>query len=86
MAKIEDILIQMKKNPSDVRFSDLSKVCIHFFGLARQKAGSHHVYKTPRQGDPRINIQNYKGKAKAYQVKQVLLAIEKSEVEHAAEK
>ena len=30
MAKIEDILIQMKKNPSDVRFSDLSKVCIHF--------------------------------------------------------
>ncbi len=86
MAKIENILIQMKKNPSDVRFSDLSKVCIHFFGLARQKDGSHHVYKTPWQGDPRINIQIYRGKAKAYQVKQVLLAIEKLEVEHAAEK
>jgi hypothetical protein len=86
MAKIENILIQMKKNPSDVRFSDLSKVCIHFFGLARQKDGRHHVYKTPWQGDPRINIQNYSGKAKAYQVKQVLLAIEKLEVEHAAEK
>jgi hypothetical protein len=43
------------------------------------------VYKTPWQGDPRINIQNHKGKAKAYQVKQVLLAIEKLEVEHAAE-
>lgn len=86
MAKIEDILVRMKINPSDVRFSDLSKVCIYYFGQARQKDGSHHVYKTPWQGDPRINIQNHKGKAKAYQVKQVLLAIEKLEVEHAAEK
>jgi hypothetical protein len=83
MAKIEDILTRMKINPSDVRFSDLSKVCIYYFGQARQKDGSHHVYKTPWQGDPRINIQNHKGKAKAYQV---LLAIEKLEVEHAAEK
>jgi len=31
-------------------------------------------------------MQNNKGKAKAYQVKQVLLAIEKLEVEHATEK
>ncbi|MDO9230845.1 MAG: hypothetical protein Q8M86_06135 [Syntrophales bacterium] len=86
MAKIEDILLQMKRNPSDVRFSDLSKVCIYYFGQARQKNGSHHVYKTPWQRDPRINIQNHKGKAKAYQVKHALLAIEKLEVEHAAEK
>jgi hypothetical protein len=86
MAKIEEILINMKRNPSDVRFSDLSKVCIYYFGKSRQKDGSHHIYKTPWQGDPRINIQNHKGKAKAYQVKQVLLALEKLEVEHAAEK
>lgn len=86
MAKIEDILMQMKNSPSDVRFADLSKVCVYYFGRAQQKDGSHHVYKTPWQGDPRINIQNYKGKSKAYQVKQVLLAIEKLEVEHAAEK
>lgn len=86
MAKIEDILLQMNISPSDVRFSDLSKVCIYYFGRPRQKDGSHHVYKTPWQGDPRINIQNHKGKAKTYQVKQVLLAIEKLEVEHAAGK
>jgi hypothetical protein len=86
MAKIEEILIRMKRNPSNVRFSDLSKVCIYYFGKVRQKDGSHHVYKTPWQGDPRINIQNHKGKAKAYQVKQVLLTIEKLEVGNAAEK
>jgi hypothetical protein len=86
MARVEDILQQMNKNPSDVRFSDLSKVCIYYFGRPRRKDGSHHVYKTPWQGDPRINIQNNNGKAKAYQVKQVLRAIDKLEVEHAAEK
>jgi hypothetical protein len=40
----------------------------------------------PWQGDPRINIQNSKGKARAYQVKQVLLAIEKLEDDHVFEK
>jgi hypothetical protein len=33
------------------------------------------VFKTPWQGDPRVNIQNKKGKAKVYQVRQVLKAI-----------
>ena len=80
MAKIEDILLQMKRNPKDVRFTDLCKVCENFFGEPRQSASSHRIYKTPWQGDPRINIQNHKGKAKAYQVKQVLLAVEKLEV------
>ena len=85
MAKIENILLQMRNNPADVRFADLSKVCNYYFGDPRQRGGSHLVYKTPWGGDPRINIQNEKGKAKAYQVKQVLLAIEKLEVEHATE-
>ena len=71
---------QMKRNPNDVRFVDLCKLCENFFGEARQSSSSHRIYRTPWQGDPRINIQNHKGKAKAYQVKQVLLAIEKLEV------
>jgi hypothetical protein len=33
----------------------------------------------PWQGDPRVNIQDDKGMAKAYQVKQVLKAIERLE-------
>jgi len=44
------------------------------------------IYKTPWQGDPRVNIQNSKGKAKAYQVKQVLKAIEKLEVKNGIKK
>jgi hypothetical protein len=86
MAGIDDILAQMEENPRNIRFSDLCKVCDHFFGGPRQSRSSHRVYKTPWQGDPRINIQSHKGKAKAYQVKQVLLAIERLEVNHGLEK
>ena len=82
MTKIDDLLIKLQRNPKDVRFSELCKICDHFFGEPRQKKSSHRIYKTPWQGDPRINIQNYKGKAKVYQVKQVLLAIEKLEINH----
>ncbi len=86
MAKIADILQKMKRNPKNVRFVDLCKVCDHHFGDSRKSGSSHRVYRIPWQGDPRINIQNSKGKAKAYQVKQVLLAIEKMELDHGFKK
>lgn len=74
-------LEQMRRAPSNVRFTDLCKVCEHYFGEPiRSKSGSSHVrYKTPWQGDPRINIQDFKGKAKEYQVKQVLEAVERAQ-------
>jgi hypothetical protein len=86
MAKIDEIIVRMTQSPKGIRFNDLGKVCDHFFGEPRQASGSHRVYKTPWQGDPRINIQNDKGKANAYQVKQVLLALEKLEVNHGIKK
>jgi len=76
---IPDILAKIRRNPKGVRFSDLCKVCDHYFGKARMSGSSHRVYKTPWAGDPRVNIQNAKGKAKPYQVRQVLLAIERLE-------
>jgi len=75
-------LEKMKSSPKGVRFNDLKKVCEHYFGKPRQSGTSHYVFKTPWPGDPRVNIQNNKGKAKPYQVRQVLLAIEKLELNH----
>jgi len=86
MPKITDLVDEMKRNPKGIRFQDLCKVCDHYFGKARQTGSSHRVYKTPWQGDPRVNIQIDKGKAKAYQVKQVLKAIERLEAEAYVEK
>lgn len=82
MSHIAELLSKMKRNPRNVRFRDVCKVCDHYFGEPRQKGTSHRIYKTPWRGDPRINIQNDKGKAKAYQVKQVLLAIERLEIDY----
>ena len=80
MSRIDRLVANMRKNPANVRFHDLMKVCDHYFGEARQKGTSHCIYKTPWQGDPRVNIQEGKsGKAKVYQVRQVLAAIEKLE-------
>jgi hypothetical protein len=79
MTQIEKLVARLRKNPQNVIFSDLVKVCDHYFGEARQQGTSHCVYKTPWQGNPRVNIQNKNGKAKVYQVKQVLSAIEKIE-------
>ncbi len=71
----------MRRNPKGVTYVDLCKVCDYFFGETRQTGSSHRIYKTPWRGDPRVNIQDDKGMAKAYQVKQVLKAIERLEME-----
>ena len=79
---IDVIVAEMRRNPKGIRFADLCKVCDALFGKPRQTGSSHRVYKTPWQGDPRINIQNDKGMSKHYQVRQVLQAIERLEQQH----
>jgi hypothetical protein len=71
----------MRRNPHGIRFRDLCQGCDFFFGTARQGGSSHRLDKTPWQGDPRVNIQNDKGMAKPYQVRQVLRAIDRLEAE-----
>jgi hypothetical protein len=68
MGMVDDLVARMRQNPKGIRFADLCTVCDHYFGEARQKGGSHRLYKTPWSGDPRINIQDHGGMAKAYQV------------------
>ena len=79
MKDAQKILEQMRREPANIRFADLKRVCIAHFGKPRQ-AGSHLVFKTPWPGDPRINIQDAGGKAKPYQVRQVLLALDRLEI------
>lgn len=75
---MDKALAKIHRNPRDIRFDDLRKICERYFGEPRQH-GSHLVFRTPWEGDPRINIQARRGKAKPYQVRQVLKAIEKLE-------
>jgi hypothetical protein len=79
MARVDEIVAKMRRNPKGIRYRDLCKVCDFYFGEARQAGSSHRIYKTPWPGDPRVNIQNAGGMAKAYQVRQVLRAIDRLE-------
>ncbi|HBT94882.1 MAG TPA: toxin HicA [Coriobacteriia bacterium] len=78
MKTVEKMIEKMRNNPSGVRFKDCCAVCTHYFGKPRI-CGSHWIFKTPWIGDPRINIQDCDGRAKPYQVRQVLRAIDKLE-------
>lgn len=70
----------MRANPAAVRFPDALAVAEHFFGKPRRSGGSHHVFKMPWAGDPRINLQEKGRGAKPYQVRQLLAAVERIEL------
>jgi hypothetical protein len=73
MSKADKLLESIRNNPTDVRFSDALKVAESFFGKPRI-AGSHHIFTVP--GGTPVNLQDRDGKAKAYQVEQLLEAID----------
>ena len=77
MERLELLLRRLRANPKGVRFADLAGICDECFGEPRQRGGSHRVYRMPWPGDPRVNIQNDRGMAKPYQVRQMIRAIEK---------
>ncbi len=66
----------LRSNPKGIRFNDLAAICDRFFGEPRQKEPATGSI-APWPGDPRVNIQNDRGMAKFYQVRQVIRALEK---------
>ena len=74
--KIVETIAQLEKEKNSTRFSRVIQICEEFFGPSRIK-GSHHIFRTPWPGDPRLNIQSDKGRAKPYQVDQVIAALTK---------
>ena len=63
-------------SPNNFRFNDLVRLVESpGFKLSRT-SGSHHIYLHP-DVDEAINLQNVSGKAKPYQVRQVLSLVER---------
>jgi len=70
-------IVELEGFGKNIRFYRILAICENVFGEYRV-SGSHHIFKTPWQGDPRINLQKGKGNnAKPYQVRQVLRALRK---------
>ena len=78
MASVPKILAAMRNNPRGIRFSDAMKVAKHYFGTPRSAGTSHHVFGTGEPGTAFVNLQDGgDGKAKVYQVRQLLEAVDK---------
>ncbi len=84
MASIDDILASLRASPANANFNEVKRLATHYFGEPRVSS-SHHIWKTPWPGDPRVNLQEQAGQAKPYQVKQLLAAIEALEAQRATQ-
>ena len=69
-----DEALEALASDTNIKFRDLQKICEKFFEGPKIK-GSHHIFKTPWQGQPWVNIQKDGNKAKSYQIKQVREAL-----------
>ena len=80
--KIDAAIRELEGKEKDTRFARLLNICTSVFGSPRI-SGSHHIFKMPWRGHPQANLQAQKGKAKPYQVRQVLECLKKYEEQNA---
>jgi predicted RNA binding protein YcfA (HicA-like mRNA interferase family) len=78
--KPRKILAKALSSPANLRFTEMQRLVEAFgFRLLRVTA-SHHIYGRP--GTPeQINLQNVDGKAKPYQVRQLLRLVERYNIQ-----
>ncbi len=75
MSKCEKLRQKAKRSPGGLRFMEICYLAECFGFIFTRQEGSHRLYK--REGYPKtMNFQDVKGKAKEYQVQQLLAAIE----------
>lgn len=78
------LLRKILSSSKNIRFGELTALVEAFgFRLARVN-GSHHIYEHPEVREI-LNLQNYKGKAKPYQIMQFLDLVESNHLELGAE-
>ena len=70
------LLQKVVVSQANVRFGDMVKLVKAFGFQLRRVTGSHHIFIHPSVNEA-VNIQNVRGQAKPYQVRQVLKLIER---------
>jgi predicted RNA binding protein YcfA (HicA-like mRNA interferase family) len=78
--KKRKLLQKLLSDSKNIRFREAS-ACAEAFGFRLSRTnGSHHIYVHPEIPEL-VNLQNVGGKAKAYQIKQLLQIIERHNLE-----
>ncbi len=76
LTKKGKLIDRIKNNPKGVKFDDACKVALLFGFEEKGGKGSHRVFA--KEGVKEIlNLQNVAGEAKPYQVRQLLMIIER---------
>ena len=79
MGKCDKILAKAERSPNNISFAEICELAECFGFIFRRQSSSHRIYENPelKVGQNRIqNFQNFNGKAKPYQVKQLLRAVQ----------
>ncbi len=74
------LLEKVRNSPNNIRFKDVCKLAEIFGFTFRGGKGSHRIY-TKKEIVELLNFQNVNGKAKPYQVKQLLKIIDDYKLE-----
>ena len=76
MGKKQKILKQILSGSKNISFNDIVSI-VEAFGFTLSRVnGSHHIFIHPNIPEL-VNLQNAKGKAKPYQIRQFLTIVEK---------
>jgi len=75
MSKKRKLLQKLLRGSKNVCFDELLALALAFGFTLDRVSGSHHIFTHP-QVDKLLNLQNVSGKAKPYQVKQLLALVE----------
>lgn len=76
MSRKTKLLRKLLSGSRNIRFSE-ARQCAEMFGFRLDRiSGSHHIFVHPDVPEL-VNLQNVKGKAKPYQVRQLLQIIER---------
>jgi predicted RNA binding protein YcfA (HicA-like mRNA interferase family) len=70
MTQREKLLLRAMNNPANLSFEDFRALLKQLGWVFDHQTGSHQIWYSKKRS--RISIQNNKGKAKSYQVKQLL--------------
>jgi predicted RNA binding protein YcfA (HicA-like mRNA interferase family) len=70
------LLRKILTSPNNIQFVEIVNLLAGFGFVLSRTSGSHHIFECP--GVPElVNIQNVKGQAKPYQIRQFLKLVEK---------
>lgn len=70
------LLARIVVNPANVRYPEFVRL-VQAFGFSEERVrGAHHIFKHPRVAEF-VNLQDYHGEAKPYQIRQFLKLVER---------